>query len=65
MSEQMNDVQVASVTTDLLGLKTFSCTISTVFMVDSTLPNVLIKIRSLGKTDNFVVLCFVEFIYRR
>ena len=52
MSEQMNDVQMASITTDLLELKTFSCTLSTVFMVGSTLPNVLMKIRSLHKTDN-------------
>ena len=53
MSEQMNGVQMASITTDLLGLKKFSCTISTVFVVGSTLPNVLMKIRSLRKIDNF------------
>ena len=53
MSEQMNSVQMALITTDLLGVTTFSCTISTVFMVGSTLPNVLMKIRSLRKTDNF------------
>ena len=47
MSEQMNVVQMASITTYLLELKTFSCTISIVFMVGSTLPNVLMKIRSL------------------
>ena len=41
ISEQINGVQMASTTTDLLGLKTFSCTISTVFIVGSTLPNVL------------------------
>ena len=52
MSEQMNGVQMASITTDSLGLKTFSCTISTVFIVGSTLPNVLMKIRSLRKTDH-------------
>ena len=53
MSQQMNGVQMASITTDLLELKTFSCTISTVLMVGSTLPNVLMKIRSLRKTDSF------------
>ena len=53
MSEQMNDVQMVSITTDLLGLKTFSCTISTVLMVGSYLPTFLMKIRSLHKTDSF------------
>ena len=53
MSEQMNGVQMATITTGLLGLKTFSCTISTAFMVGSILPNVLMKIRSLRKTDSF------------
>ena len=53
MFEQMNGVQMASITTDLLGLKTFGCTISTIFMVGSTLPNVLMKILYLRKTDSF------------
>ena len=53
MSEQMNGVQMASITTDLHGLKTFICTISTAFMVGSTLLNVLMKTRYLRKTDNF------------
>ena len=53
MSEQMNSVQMTSITTDLLGLTTFSCTTSTIFMVGSTLPNVLMKIRSVLKIDNF------------
>ena len=48
----MNGAQMASITTDLLGLKIFSCTTSTVFMDGSTLPNVLMKIRSLHKNDN-------------
>ena len=53
MSEQMNGVQMASITPDLFGFKTYNCTISSVCMVGSTLPNVLMKIRSLRKTDSF------------
>ena len=53
MSEQMSGVEMASITTDLLGLKTFGCTISTIFMVSSTLSNVLMKILYLCKTDSF------------
>ena len=41
MSEQMNDVQMTSIATDLLGLKTFSCTMSLVFMVGCTTSTVL------------------------
>ena len=51
VSEQVNGVQMASIITDLLGLKAFSCIIAG-FMVGSTLPNVLMKIRSLHKTGN-------------
>ena len=51
MFEKINGVQMASVTTDLLGFKSFSYTVFIIFMVGSTLPNVLMKIRSLRKTD--------------
>ena len=44
---------MASITADILWLKTFSCTISSVFIVGSNLPNVLMKARALRKTDSF------------
>ena len=51
VSEKVNSVQMASIITDLLGLKALSCIIAG-FMLGSTLPNVLMKIRSLHKTGN-------------
>ena len=55
MSEQINGTQIASITTDLIGFKTFSCTIYTVFMVGSTLPSVLTEIRFLRKMNEHLL----------
>ena len=51
----MSNVQMASITTHLLELKTFTIVvrICTVFMVGSILPNVLMKMCSLWKTGHF------------
>ena len=55
MSEQIKGTKMASITTDLIGFKKFSCTIYTVFMVGSTLPSVLTEIRFLCKMDEHLL----------